>query len=140
MPVFINGISAATVTFDSSPRSVLSMQFYRELSAGSNNLLVTTVAGSSGPISFPLSFGLSSTSPSDVVLGLDWAAYLRDSLLALGHRLDSSFDARRFLSEPTSLPTNCAIFCFPCSSLSNPDPVSTTGGSAALAMGNGKIS
>jgi hypothetical protein len=107
MPILIDGISAATVTFDPSARSSLSLQFRRQLRPGTDSFLVSTATERLGPISFSLVFAISSSSPSDVVLGLDWAAYLRDSLISLGHRLNSSFDAWRFLTEPSCLTANC---------------------------------
>jgi hypothetical protein len=110
MSILINGISAATVTFDPSAGSLLSPQFRRLLDAASDSLLISTVTALHGPISFPLVFGVSSSSPSDVVLGLDWAAYLRDSLISLGHRLDSTFDAWRFLADPSCLTLSCTSF------------------------------
>ncbi|KAJ7934321.1 hypothetical protein B0H13DRAFT_2305742 [Mycena leptocephala] len=106
MPIFINGISAPTVTFSSPARSVLSTQFRRQLPPGSDNLPVTTAAAHHGPLSFPLSFELSSTAPSDVVLG----CLPPRSLLAMGHRPDSSFNARRFISGPSSSPAHCDTF------------------------------
>ncbi|KAJ7915028.1 hypothetical protein B0H13DRAFT_1872394 [Mycena leptocephala] len=46
----------------------------------------------------PIVSGINQT---DIVLGCDWAAFLRDSLLSLGNRVDSSFDAWRFVSYTT---------------------------------------
>jgi hypothetical protein len=48
-------------------------------------LLVTTVAEQRHPISFPLLFEVSDLDSTDLVLGLDWAAFLRDSLLGAFH-------------------------------------------------------
>ncbi|KAJ7852590.1 hypothetical protein B0H13DRAFT_1904492 [Mycena leptocephala] len=67
---------------------------------GSSNFLVTTVSGHHS-ISFPIVFGISASSSSHIELGLNWAALLRDSLIGLGHWVDSSFDAGRFLTDPT---------------------------------------
>ncbi|KAJ7806061.1 hypothetical protein B0H13DRAFT_2387310 [Mycena leptocephala] len=103
MPIFINGISAPTVPFSSPARSVLSTQFRRQLPPGSDNLLITT---HHGPLSFALSFELSSTAPSDVALG----CLPPRSLLAMGHRPDSNFNARRFISGPSSSPAHCDTF------------------------------
>jgi hypothetical protein len=71
-------------------------------------LLFTTVAGQHHPISFYLSFAVSDINQTDIVLGHDWAAFLRDSLLSLGNRIDSSFDAWRFVSYTTHPILNCA--------------------------------
>jgi hypothetical protein len=67
-----------------------------------NPLLVTTVAGQHHSISLPLSFEASNLNPTDLVLGLDWAAYLRDSLLGLGYRVDASFGMVICLASHTS--------------------------------------
>ncbi|KAJ7880825.1 hypothetical protein B0H13DRAFT_1891635 [Mycena leptocephala] len=40
-------------------------------------------------------------SQTDIVLGHDWAAFLRDSLLSLGYCVDSSFNAWQFVSYTT---------------------------------------
>ncbi|KAJ6537262.1 hypothetical protein DFH09DRAFT_1324366 [Mycena vulgaris] len=71
---------------------------------GSRNkkkLLFTTVVAPYGPLSFLVDCDISASKlTSDVSLGLDWAAYLRDSLIAgLDLRLDSSFDAWTFFSH-----------------------------------------
>ncbi|KAJ7883596.1 hypothetical protein B0H13DRAFT_1890361 [Mycena leptocephala] len=52
------------------------------------------------PISFTLAFQLAKHSPYDVVLGLDWAAFIRDSMLNIGYRLDSTFNAALWVSDP----------------------------------------
>ncbi|KAJ7934430.1 hypothetical protein B0H13DRAFT_2305858 [Mycena leptocephala] len=102
MSIFVEGSQVLSVSFRPSNRSVLSMRFLDSLPATSRikPLLVTTV-GQHHPISFPLSFEVSGLSSTDLVLGLDWAAFLRDSLLGLGYCVDSSFDAWRFVSDPT---------------------------------------
>ncbi|KAJ7914368.1 hypothetical protein B0H13DRAFT_1873046 [Mycena leptocephala] len=54
-------------------------------------------------------FTVSANAASDVELGLDWTAFLRDSLIGLGYRVDSTFDAWRFLTmstHPLSTPSS----------------------------------
>ncbi|KAJ7893974.1 hypothetical protein B0H13DRAFT_2339464 [Mycena leptocephala] len=83
----IEGSQVLSVSFQPSNRSVLSTRFLDSLPVNSrtNPLLVTTVVGQHHPISFPLSYETSNLNPTDLVLGLDWAAFfLRDSLLGLG--------------------------------------------------------
>jgi hypothetical protein len=118
MSIFVEGSQVLSVSFRPSNRSVLSMRFLDLLpeTSRSKPLLVTTVAGQHHPISFPLSLEVSDLESTDLVLGLDWAAFLRDSLLGLGYRIDSSFDAWRFVSDPThpilnGARTQCSIFC-----------------------------
>ncbi|KAJ7828400.1 hypothetical protein B0H13DRAFT_2289997 [Mycena leptocephala] len=99
MPVLVEGLPVTAVTLTSSRHSVLPSLFRTQLRPGSSDFLVTTVSGHHR-ISFPIAFTISTSSSSHVELGLDWAALLRDSLIGLGHRVDSSFDAARFLSDP----------------------------------------
>ncbi|KAJ7896902.1 hypothetical protein B0H13DRAFT_1884873 [Mycena leptocephala] len=102
MPMLLDGLQALTASFSASPRSVLSARF-RNLwpsNARTTSLLVTTLVGGHHAISFPLAFQTVEHATFDVVLRLDWAAFLRDSLLSLGYRLDSTFDAWHFVSDP----------------------------------------
>jgi hypothetical protein len=43
---------------------------------------------------------------TDVVLGLDWATHVRESLIGSGYHLDSTFDAWHFSSYPTHPPSS----------------------------------
>ncbi|KAJ7852276.1 hypothetical protein B0H13DRAFT_2359597 [Mycena leptocephala] len=102
MPVLLDGLQAPTASFSPSPRSVLSACF-RNLwpsNARTTSLLVTTLVGGHHAISFPLAFQTAEHATFDVILGLDWAAFLRDSLFSLGYRLDSTFDAWRSVLDP----------------------------------------
>ncbi|KAJ7870714.1 hypothetical protein B0H13DRAFT_2280577 [Mycena leptocephala] len=101
MPIFIEGSQA--VSFQPANQSILFVRFLDSLPLNSRTrpLLVTTVAGQYHPISFPLSFAVSDLNQTDLVLGHDWAAFLHNSLLGLGYRVDSSFDAWQFASDPT---------------------------------------
>lgn len=103
MPVLLDGLQVPSVSFSLVPLSVLSSQFRNLLPSNSRapSLLVTTLAGHHNAISFPIAFQTVENASTDVVLGLDWAALLRDSLLGLGYCLDSTFDAWRFASDPS---------------------------------------
>ncbi|KAJ7844474.1 hypothetical protein B0H13DRAFT_1908866 [Mycena leptocephala] len=92
-----------TVSHSSTPRSDLSAGFHARLPVqlGTPQLLITTATGVHHPISLLLAFTVSAHASSDVELGLDWTALLRDSLIGLGYRVDSAFDAWRFLTTPT---------------------------------------
>ncbi|KAJ7914549.1 hypothetical protein B0H13DRAFT_2325133 [Mycena leptocephala] len=103
MPVLLDGLQVLIASFSPSPRSVLSACF-RNLwpsNARTTSLLVTTLVGGHHAKSFPLAFQMAEHATFDVILVLDWAAFLRDSLLSLGYRLDSTFDAWRFVLDPT---------------------------------------
>ncbi|KAJ7808045.1 hypothetical protein B0H13DRAFT_2386020 [Mycena leptocephala] len=93
MSVFVEGLAASSVTYSfTSPRSVLSAHFYSCLPACRRTpQLITTATGAYHAISFLLAFTVSSHVMSDV--GLDWAAFLRNSLIGLGYCVDSTFDA-----------------------------------------------
>ncbi|KAJ7864716.1 hypothetical protein B0H13DRAFT_1898962 [Mycena leptocephala] len=102
MSVLFDGLRAANVSYSSSSRSVLSARFRNLLpnNARLNSLLVTTLVRGHHPISLTLAFQLAKHSPYDVVLGLDWAAFIRDSMLNIGYRLDSTFNAALWVSDP----------------------------------------
>jgi hypothetical protein len=115
MPVLVEGLPVTAVTLTSSHCSVLLSLFRTQLRSGSSDFLVTTVSGNYS-ISFPVAFTISTSSSSHVELGLDWASPLRDSLTGLGHRVDSSFNAARFLSDPIYSNSHC--WCSLCWSMS----------------------
>jgi hypothetical protein len=103
MSIFVEGFAATSVTYSTAPRSVLSARFYGLLPPHRRtpHLLLTTATGTYHPISFPLMFTISAQATSDVELGLDWSAFLRDSLIALDYHVDSTFNAWRFLTLST---------------------------------------
>jgi hypothetical protein len=82
MSVLLDGLQVPNVSFSPYSRSVLFAQFRNLLpsNASTSSLLVTTLASGHNTISFPLAFQTVEHSPFDVVFGLDWASYLRDSL------------------------------------------------------------
>ncbi|KAJ7925431.1 hypothetical protein B0H13DRAFT_1863087 [Mycena leptocephala] len=101
MSILINGImnicgDGDLRGFDPSARSVLLLQFRRQLGAASGSLLVSTVV-------VLFLFCSSSEFLRALLLMSSWAAYLRNSLISLGHRLTSTFDAWRFLADPSCL-------------------------------------
>jgi hypothetical protein len=117
MSILVEGLAAHSVSHSSIPRSVLSVGFHARLPTrpGTLQLLITTSTGAHHPISFPLAFTVSAHASSDVELGLDWTVFLRDSLIGLGYRVDSTFDAWRFLTAPTHpVTTRMYLHCFNC--------------------------
>ncbi|KAJ6592033.1 hypothetical protein DFH09DRAFT_1273279 [Mycena vulgaris] len=117
MSLTVDGIAATTFTFASVPHTLLSPSFATRLGQPrSTGYLFTVTVGPSGAFSFPLHCSLGPQSTFDVVLGYDWAAFLRDSLLRSGFRLDSRFDAWMFFSyhlPPPSVPPAPATFIDP---------------------------
>ncbi|KAJ6472859.1 hypothetical protein C8R47DRAFT_1321734, partial [Mycena vitilis] len=106
MSLTVEGFRPASLAFSSSPVTQLSATFRATLRLDRDRFLFTTFPSlASGFSALPLSFTLdcktSAASSTDVVLGLDWSAHVRDSLLALGHRVESTFDAR-FLLVPAA--------------------------------------
>jgi hypothetical protein len=103
MSILIEGLAATSVSYSPTPRSVLSARFHARLPPhrGTPQLLITTATGVHHAISFPLTFTVSPHAASDVELGLDWTAFLRDSLIGIGYHVDSTFDAWRFLTMST---------------------------------------
>jgi hypothetical protein len=103
MSIFVEGSQVLSVSFQLFKWSVLSVRFDSlALNSWTNPLLIiTAAAGQHHSISFPPLVEVSNLSLTDLILGLDWAAFLRNSLLGLGYCIDSSFNAWRFVSDPT---------------------------------------
>jgi hypothetical protein len=95
MSILIEGLTARSVSHSSTSHSILSGRFRARLlvQLGTPQLLITTATGTHHPILFPLAFTVSAHASSDVEIGLDWTAFLRDSLIGLGYHVDSTFDA-----------------------------------------------
>ncbi|KAJ6487156.1 hypothetical protein C8R47DRAFT_1127906 [Mycena vitilis] len=103
--ILIDGVSTLAVSFATSAQTVVSSAFLAKLvGAKPHRLLLTTALAGYPVCSSSVSCQVSSAIHYDVVLGFDWAANLRDSLLALGYRLDSSFDAWRIFSGANNSP------------------------------------
>ncbi|KAJ6471180.1 hypothetical protein DFH09DRAFT_1344267 [Mycena vulgaris] len=103
MSLFVEGIAVPRFTFSPLPRTVVSNAFFRTLHSSNTDLLITTLVPTNGPSSSLIHCLVSPDASHDVVLGLDWASLLRDSLILLGFRIDSSFDAWRYLVDPSLL-------------------------------------
>ncbi|KAJ7027227.1 hypothetical protein C8F04DRAFT_1294746 [Mycena alexandri] len=94
MSLYVEGLLVPSVAFSAVPHSSLSAAFHARLPSRSNHphFVFTTVAGPYCSLSTVLSCNISSNGNTDVVLGLDWASMIRESLTRDGHRLDHSFD------------------------------------------------
>ncbi|KAJ7873731.1 hypothetical protein B0H13DRAFT_2348888 [Mycena leptocephala] len=114
MPILLDGLQVPSVSFSSVPCSSLSSRFRTLLPSNAHisSLLVTTLAGHHNAISFPIAFQTADNASTDVILGPDWAAFLRDSLLGLGYRVDSTFSAWRFFTvlEPDRLRLHLVLY------------------------------
>jgi hypothetical protein len=101
MSLYAEGIPAAKVVFNGSPRTHMSLAFFSKLGRSDlGKILITTAVSPRAPFSFTLSCLLSPSTEYDVSLGSDWASLSREALLASGLRLDSTFDAWDFFSNP----------------------------------------
>jgi hypothetical protein len=110
MSVLVEGVRVSTASFSSIERTHLSLPFFRTLVNPRNHrLLFTTDVPGYGPISAVLEAQVDSTVSDDIVLGRDWATYLRESLIVLGFRLDDSFNGWEFLVRPKA---RTEISCF----------------------------
>ncbi|KAJ7884897.1 hypothetical protein B0H13DRAFT_2343466 [Mycena leptocephala] len=124
MSLYIEGLPAASVSFQRSPKSSLSSTFYQNLvGVSGNRLLLTTTIPNFSSYSSLVECNISHGLQTDVVLGLDWAAHVRESLICSGYRLDSTFDAWCFFSYPTH-PIN-GLRALPPSSSSAGNPVNS---------------
>ncbi|KAJ7619029.1 hypothetical protein B0H17DRAFT_1340842 [Mycena rosella] len=101
MALLISDVNVYSLAFASIPRALISPAFASRLGPAPHHsaYLFTTSVGNFGPISFSVQCSVSSFDPYDIVLGLDWAAYFRDSLLHSGLRLGASFDSWAFFSS-----------------------------------------
>ncbi|KAJ7086291.1 hypothetical protein C8R43DRAFT_1051356 [Mycena crocata] len=102
MPILVDGVEALSVAYSGLPRTVLSGGLLSRLySPNASSVLLTTNVPPYGSFSVVASCDVDYGANFDVTLGLDWAPYLRDSLLNAGLRLDSTFDPLRFLLDPS---------------------------------------
>ncbi|KAJ7162713.1 hypothetical protein C8R43DRAFT_305953 [Mycena crocata] len=101
MSIHVDGVQALNVQYSGLPHTVLSGAFLLRLySPDPSTVLLTTHVAPYGSFSVPVPYEVEYTDAFDVVLGLDWAAYLRESLLGIDLRLDHSFSAWDFLCDP----------------------------------------
>ncbi|KAJ6603423.1 hypothetical protein DFH09DRAFT_1301229 [Mycena vulgaris] len=106
MSLSIEGISVTSVSFASIPLTLLSAGLVSRLPPPRSNGYLTTVsAGPYGAYSFPLQCPVVFSSSCDIVLGYDWPANLRDSMLYAGFRLDSQFNPWAFSFSHVRSPT-----------------------------------
>ncbi|KAJ7182361.1 hypothetical protein C8R43DRAFT_1144248 [Mycena crocata] len=100
MSVFVNGVFALTCSYAPINRTQLSPAYAATLGPYRPLSLVTVHVGRHGSFSFSLSCDVLAGTPTAIVLGRDWGAFLRESLLAANYRLDRTFDPWQFLSPP----------------------------------------
>ncbi|KAJ6551009.1 hypothetical protein DFH09DRAFT_1086317 [Mycena vulgaris] len=111
MSLSVAGVPVLSLMYADAPRTVLSSSFASQLpSLHSGTHLFTSTAGVHGPVSFLLTPAVSISSVHDVVLGLDWAGYLRDSLLHSGMRLGYGFGSWYCFS---SYPLHVPVIAYP---------------------------
>lgn len=100
--ITINGLAATVLGYQVSARTLISSRFLGTLNNPNHSrLLITTSVPGFSSCSTVLACDISSAIESDVVLGLDWAAHLRDSFLALGYCLGDTFNSWTFFSAFT---------------------------------------
>ncbi|KAJ7659710.1 hypothetical protein DFH06DRAFT_1130468 [Mycena polygramma] len=103
MSVFVEGCLPPTFSYLPNASTTISSAFRSTLPPGPNTFLLTPLPLHRQALSFALPCQVSPSETSYVVLGSDWAAYVRESLLNAGHRLPSFFDAWQFLLNPEYL-------------------------------------
>ncbi|KAJ6570556.1 hypothetical protein DFH09DRAFT_1080113 [Mycena vulgaris] len=124
MSLSIEGISVPSVSFASISRTLLSAGLVSRLPPPrSNGYLITVFTGPYGAYSFPLHCSVVSSSSHDIVLGYDWAANLRDSMLYAGFRLDSQFNPWAFFFSHVRPPTQSTAGPSPGSVIGDSTPV-----------------
>ncbi|KAJ6524112.1 hypothetical protein DFH09DRAFT_1189849, partial [Mycena vulgaris] len=100
MSLSIDGTPALSFAFARIPHTLVSPALSSWVPPRRDSVYLLTVsAGGYGPFSFSVKCSSSSFYPYDVVLGLDWAAYFRESLLYTGMCLPASFDPWVFFSS-----------------------------------------
>ncbi|KAJ7130756.1 hypothetical protein C8R43DRAFT_1024809 [Mycena crocata] len=100
MSIYVEGALMYSCSYAPVARTRLRPDLVAWLGAPRASYLVTTQVGPLGGYSFNLSCDIVDGLPTSVVLGLDWGAYLRESLLAAHFRLDHTFDPWIFLTYP----------------------------------------
>ncbi|KAJ7085302.1 hypothetical protein C8R44DRAFT_893942 [Mycena epipterygia] len=101
MSVMINGVVPPSFTYSRAlSRSSISAAFASRFPPAVNSVyLITVHIARLGPHSVTLRCDISLDDQHPLVLGLDWSAYLRDSLIASGFCLPASFDSFDVLNE-----------------------------------------
>ncbi|KAJ7751375.1 hypothetical protein B0H16DRAFT_1548220 [Mycena metata] len=95
-------VSSASVAFCRQPRTMISpgLHFHLNRPNGRSSVLVTTNVPGFLIASTFIECQVNPNLSHDIVLGLDWAAYVRESLLDTGYPLGDTFDAWAFFSRP----------------------------------------
>ncbi|KAJ7018067.1 hypothetical protein C8F04DRAFT_1153176 [Mycena alexandri] len=102
MSLYVEGLLAPSVAFSAVPRTSISATFAACLPPRRYaHFGFTTVAGLAS-LSTVLSCEISDRGGTDVVLGLDWASMIRESLLRNGYRLDHTFDPWAYFASCAS--------------------------------------
>jgi hypothetical protein len=100
MSLLIEGRQPRSVSYSGAARTVISPAFAGTLSRPPPGpFLVTVSAGISGPLSFVLECSVAQGLAYDIVLGVDWSALFRDSLISSGARVPDTFDGWAFYSS-----------------------------------------
>jgi hypothetical protein len=95
--ITINGIPATTLGYQAAARTQISSRFFSTLNNPNPScLLLTSFVPGFPSCSTVLGCDVSSAAQHDVILGLDWAAHLRESFIALGYRLGDTFNSWSF--------------------------------------------
>ncbi|KAJ7472992.1 hypothetical protein B0H11DRAFT_1345733 [Mycena galericulata] len=103
MSVYVNGSLAPSSSYSGSPRTSISAGFAAALArapVGDSVFIISVDTGHHGLRSMSLSCAILTDAPTSVVLGQDWAAYLRYGLSCGGVRLDETFDPWAFICDP----------------------------------------
>jgi hypothetical protein len=89
MSLLIEGRQPHSASYSGAARSFISPAFAGTLSRPPPGpFLVTVSAGISGPLSFVLEYSVVAQGLAyDIILGFDWSAFFRDSLISSGVRV-----------------------------------------------------
>ncbi|KAJ7436011.1 hypothetical protein B0H11DRAFT_2256658 [Mycena galericulata] len=100
MSLAVEGLPVTSVDFSGSLRTSVSASFYKTLRCETRKVLVTTVVPSYGSFSVFLDCLVVRDLNVDVLLGVDWAQYIQQTLGQEGYRIDSTFNAWDFFRLP----------------------------------------
>ncbi|KAJ7117321.1 hypothetical protein C8R43DRAFT_960622 [Mycena crocata] len=122
MSLLLDGRLVSSASYSGTPQTSVSITFFGSLSrADSNNLLLTTLVPPYGSFSVALPCVVDSTLAHDVVLGVDWAAYLWETLLNLAASQSSPVDS---LTLSDSIPSALGGRSYAPIAVTSPRPVS----------------
>ncbi|KAJ7037205.1 hypothetical protein C8F04DRAFT_1257131 [Mycena alexandri] len=102
MSLTVEGVPVSSVAFCRQLRTLISPGLYFHLNRpnGRSSVLVTTNVPGFLIASTFIECQVDPNLSHNIVLGLDWAAYVRESLLNTGYHLGDTFDAWSFFSRP----------------------------------------